>query len=306
MKIAVPASSALKEKGIKPLKLKEKEGLAVINGTQVMTGLGCLLIRDAENFFSILDIASALSLEGLGCNLDAFDSRVHNLRPIKGQIQVAEKIRALVSGSMLLGSANRVQDPYSVRCIPQVHGAFYETLNFATKIIETEINSVTDNPIIFPEDDSVISAGNFHGQPIAICLDLLGIALAEACAYSERRTDKLLSGLNPKLPLFLTNDSGLSSGMMVLQYAAAALNSRISVLATPAGLMERKCLRGQEDHSSMGVTSALKAQEIIELGLKVLATELICSCQAIEILGETRLGKGTSQALKLVRKNSRT
>jgi histidine ammonia-lyase len=298
---AVLAESALKEAGIRPLKLREKEGLALINGTQVMTGLGCIISGDTKNFLDTLDIASALSLEALGGNIEAFDPRVHNLRPINGQIAVASKIRALLSGSRLLGSAKRVQDPYSLRCIPQVHGAFYETLDFLRKILQTEINSVTDNPIIFPEDDAVISAGNFHGQPIALSLDLIGLALAEACAYSERRTDKLLSGLNSELPLFLTRDSGLSSGMMVLQYTAAALNSKIATLATPAGLWTANVSAGQEDHSSMGVTSALKAQEIIELGLKVLAIELICSCQALELLGAEKLGRGTKEALRLIR-----
>jgi histidine ammonia-lyase len=298
----IPTRTALKELGLKPIKFKEKEGLAMINGTQVMTGLACLLIHDAINFFDLLDIASALSLEALEGNVDAFDKRVHDLRPINGQIEVASRIRELVSGSELLGKAGRIQDPYSLRCIPQVHGAFREALRFARSIVETEINSVTDNPIIFPEDDSVISAGNFHGQPLAIALDLLGVALAEACVYSERRTDKLLSGLNSNLPLFLTNDSGLSSGMMVLQYTAASLISKISTLAIPSGLWNANVSAGQEDHASMGVTAALKAQEIIESGIKVIAIELICGSQAVDLLGERKLGKGTSLAKKLVRK----
>ncbi|MDA4112084.1 MAG: aromatic amino acid lyase, partial [Thaumarchaeota archaeon] len=175
-------------------------------------------------------------------------------------------------------------------------------LRFVRSIVETEINSVTDNPIIFPDDDSVISAGNFHGQPIAIALDLLGLALAEACTFSERRIDKLLSGLNPKLPLFLTTDAGLSSGMMVLQYTAAALISKNSILATPAGLGSASVSAGQEDHASMGVTSALKAREIIEIATKVVAIELICASQAVDLLGVENLGTGTSRAVKQVRK----
>ena len=218
----LPTKQFLKTVGLKPIKLKEKEGLAIINGTQVMSGLGCLLVEDATNFLDLLDIAAALSLEALGGNIDSFDPRIHELRPIPGQIEVASQIRQLVSESELLGSAKRVQDPYSLRCIPQVHGGFREALKFVKSMIKVEINSVTDNPVIFP-DDSVISAGNFHGQPIAIALDLLGLTLAEACVYSERRIDKLLSGLNPSLPMFLTKNSGLRSGMMILQYTAAVL-----------------------------------------------------------------------------------
>ena len=296
-----PANVVLKELGIKPLRLREKEGLAIINGTQVMTGLGCLLVSDALNFFDLLDIAAVFSLEALGGNIDAFESRVHNLRPIKGQTEVAERIRALSSLSKLIGRSKRVQDPYSLRCIPQVHGAFREVLDFARKIVEIEINSVTDNPIIFAEDDSVISAGNFHGQPIAVALDMLAVVIAEACTFSERRIDKLLSGLNPKLPLFLTEDSGLSSGMMVLQYTAAALNSKIALLATPAGLWTATVSAGQEDHSSMGMTSALKAQEMLHLAMKVVGIELICASQAAELLDEKALGTGSTTALKLIR-----
>ena len=300
----LPTKQFLKTVGLKPIKLKEKEGLAIINGTQVMSGLGCLLIEDATNFLDLLDIAAALSLEALGGNIDSFDPRIHELRPIPGQIEVASQIRRLVSGSELLGNANRVQDPYSLRCIPQVHGAFREALKFAKSMIEVEINSVTDNPVIFP-DDSVISAGNFHGQPIAIALDLLGLTLAEACVYSERRTDKLLSGLNPSLPMFLTENSGLRSGMMILQYTAAALVNRNTILAAPAGLHSAVVSAGQEDHASMGVTSALKAREIIINATKVVAIELMCGCQAVEMLGSSRLGKGSQVAIKKIRKLTR-
>ena len=257
-----------------------------------MSGLGCLLVKDATNFLDLLDIAAALSLEVLGGNIDSFDSRIQELRPIPGQIEVASQIRQLVSGSELLGSAERVQDPYSLRCIPQVHGGFREALKFAKSMIEVEINSVTDNPVIF-SDDSVISAGNFHGQPIAIALDLLGLTLAEACVYSERRTDKLLSGLNPSLPMFLTKNSGLRSGMMILQYTAAALVNQNTILAAPAGLHSAVVSAGQEDHASMGVTSALKAREIIINATKVVAIELMCGCQAAEMLGQAKLGKGS-------------
>ena len=297
----LPSRQFLKKVGLKPIRLKEKEGLAIINGTQVMSGLGCLLVKDATNFLDLLDIAAALSLEVLGGNIDSFDSRIQELRPIPGQIEVASQIRQLVSGSELLGSAERVQDPYSLRCIPQVHGGFREALKFAKSMIEVEINSVTDNPVIF-SDDSVISAGNFHGQPIAIALDLLGLTLAEACVYSERRTDKLLSGLNPSLPMFLTKNSGLRSGMMILQYTAAALVNQNTILAAPAGLHSAVVSAGQEDHASMGVTSALKAREIIINATKVVAIELMCGCQAAEMLGQAKLGKGSQVSIKNIRK----
>jgi histidine ammonia-lyase len=300
----IPAKKALKENKVRPVKLREKEGLALINGTQVMTGLGCLLLFDSVNLFDVLDIAAALSLEALQGNPSAFDIRVHSLRPFAGQVGVAETVRTLVSGSKLISKSGRVQDPYSLRCVPQVHGAYRDSLNFAGSIIGVEINSVTDNPIIFPEDDSVVSAGNFHGQPVALALDLLGIAVAGACVISERRVDKLLSGVNDKLPLFLTKESGLNSGMMVLQYTAAALISQNKVLASPATLDSANVSAGQEDHSSMGVTAALKAREIVDNAFGVAAIELLCSCQAIEFLNPAELGDGTSKAFGLVRKIS--
>ena len=297
----IPARDLINTSGLEPLSLKAKEGLAIINGTQAMSGLGALLIHDADSFLQILDIAAAMSLEALGGNLEPFDPRVHQLRAIPGQIEVAKKIREFVSGSRLIGSGPRIQDPYSLRCIPQVHGAFREALRFAKSLLEIEINSVTDNPLIF-SDETVISAGNFHGQPIAVSTDFLGIIIAEAGAYSERRTDKLLSGFNNKLPLFLAKNSGLHSGLMILQYTAAALVNRNVVLATPAGLYSADVSAGQEDHASMGVTSVLKAREILTNSTRIVAIELLCACQALDLLGEDKLGKRTSGVLKEVRK----
>jgi histidine ammonia-lyase len=296
------AAQALRQGGLKAVKLKEKEGIALINGTQVMTGLGCLLVFDCKNLLDVLDIASAASVEALGGNLSPYDERVHLLRPLKGQIEVAQTIRRLLSGSKLASRSGRVQDPYSLRCIPQVHGAFREALDFARSMVEVEINSVTDNPIVFPEDDSVLSAGNFHGQPVALALDLLCIAVTEACVISERRVNKLLSSFNPKLPLFLTKKSGLNSGMMVLQYTAASLIAQNRVLATPASLDSANVSAGQEDHSSMGVTAALKCREAIDNAFKVVAIELMCACQAIDLLSPFEPGKGTARTFELVRK----
>jgi histidine ammonia-lyase len=290
--------------GLKPIILKEKEGLAIINGTQVMSGLGSLLVHDAANFLDALDVAAAVSLEALGGNLESFDPRVHELRPVQGQIEVADHMNQILSGSKLVGTGKRTQDPYSLRCIPQVHGAFREALRFCRSLVETEINSVTDNPLIFP-DEEVISAGNFHGQPIALALDLLGIVIAEAGVYSERRIDKLLSGFRIDLPLFLSKNSGLHSGLMILQYTASALASQNMVLASPAGLHNASVSAGQEDHASMGVTSALKAREILANSIKILAIELLCGCQALDLISKEKKGKGTKIAYEEVRKISK-
>ncbi len=299
----VPTKQAFRQLGLKPIILKEKEGLAIINGTQVMSGLGSLLVDDVDIFLQALDIAGALSLEALGGNLEPFDHRVHDLRPVQGQIEVARHIRQLLSNSDFVGTGKRIQDPYSLRCIPQVHGAFHEALRFSKSMIESEINSVTDNPLILP-DGAVISAGNFHGQPIALALDLLGIAIAEAGVISERRIDKLLSGLRSDLPLFLSRNSGLNSGLMILQYTAAALVSQNMVLAHPAGLNNAVVSAGQEDHASMGVTSALKAREMLVNSTKILAIELLCACQAQDLLDKGKKGDGTKIAYQEVRKIS--
>jgi histidine ammonia-lyase len=300
----MPAKKFFEGSRLHPIRLKEKEGLAIINGTQVMSGLGSLIIHDVSNFLENLDIAAAVSLEALGGNLDQFDRQVHELRPVEGQIQVADHLKQLVSGSQLLGRGRRTQDPYSLRCIPQVHGAFREAFRFATSLMETEINSVTDNPLIFP-DGSVISAGNFHGQPIAVALDLLGIILAEAGAFSERRIDKLLSAFTRDLPLFLSKNSGLHSGLMILQYTAAALVNQTIVLASPAGLHSAEVSAGQEDHASMGVTSALKAREILSHVNRILAIELLCGCQALDLIPNKRPGHGSETVYGKVRNLSK-
>jgi histidine ammonia-lyase len=292
---------ALSAKKIRPVKLKAKEGLAIINGTQVISGIGSLVVADAYHLLKILDVAAAVTLEALGGKMQPYDPRVHDLRPIRGQIAVAERIRGLTLGSKLVETGDRVQDPYSLRCVPQVHGAVNEAVKFAYSQITVEINSVTDNPLIF-SDETVISAGNFHGQPVALPLDFLGIALAEAGSFSERRIDKLLSGFDRRLPLFLTKQLGLNSGMMILQYTAAALVNQNAVLATPAGLNSATVSAGQEDHASMGVTSALKANEILANATKILAIELICACQALDFQGPEKAGAGTKIAYGLVRK----
>lgn len=302
----------LRSKGIKPISLKAKEGLSIINGTQVMTAIGALTIYDSVVLLRNLDIAAAMTLESLGASLSPFDSRIQNLRPMHGQAHVAARIQKLTRDSDLIESSTELQDPYSLRCIPQVHGAFYDAVDYIRKVIEIELNSVTDNPIVFPEQDQVVSGGNFHGQPVALSLDFLSLVLAEISIFCERRIDKLLSSHNPKLPLFLSNDPGLNSGLMVTQYTAASLVAENRILGTPAGLSSASVSAGQEDHASMGVTAALKAEEALNHTIKVIAIEMLCASQALDFLvekhgaksKETRLGQGTEIALAEIRKIS--
>jgi len=280
----IPTSLVLLRIGIEPLKLKAKEGLAIINGTQVMTALGCLLIHDTEIALNNMDGISAMTLEALRAHLQPFQPRIQMIRPQEGQREVASRIVKFLQGSTIAGSTKRVQDPYSLRCIPQVHGAFYDALRFVKSIISAELDSVTDNPVVFSETDEIISTGNFHGQPVSLALDILCISLSEASAISERRIDKLLSGLNPDLPLFLAASPGLHSGLMVTQYSAATLVAQNRILARPASLDSANVSAGQEDHASMGVNAALKALEVLENTLYVLAVEATCAAQAIDII----------------------
>ncbi len=302
----LPTKSILRRKKVSPIKLKAKEGLAIINGTQVMTGLGCLLLNDSNSLLFNLDVAAAMTLEALRGSQASFESRIHQLRPLHGQAHVASRILRLIRDSSLIGTSNRIQDPYSLRCVPQVHGAFLDALQYLNQVLEVELNSVTDNPIIFPETDDVVSSGNFHGQPISLALDLLGVALASASVISERRINKLLSSFNPELPLFLAKESGLNSGLMVLQYTAASLVAENRILARPSSVDSADVSGGQEDHASMGVTSALKARKIWRNTTKVIALELMCAAQAIDLLQNGKLGQGTSIAYSLIRKYTQT
>ena len=305
----VRTSKVLQKLRLDPIRLKAKEGLAIINGTQVMTGLGALLINDVHSLIRNLDIAAAMSVESLGGSLSPFQSRIQKLRPMHGQAHVAARILRLLRDSRLTELENHVQDPYSLRCIPQVHGAFYDAWQYAKNVIEIELNSVTDNPIIFPESDEVVTAGNFHGQPVSLALDLLCMAVAEASVFSERRIDKLLSGFNPKLPLFLSSDPGLNSGFMVTQYTAAALVAENKILSRPASTENASVSAGQEDHASMGVTAALKARTVVDHTTTVIAIEILCAAQSLELLtgrDGKKMGQGTRIALKEVRSISRT
>lgn len=280
------AADALNDAGIEPVQLTAKEGLALINGTQLMTALGCLLLADAQNVLNVADISGAMSLEAVRGTNRSFDARIQDVRPHTGQRRVAERLRALTSNSEIMVShrhdPHRVQDPYSLRCIPQVHGASRDAIDYLARVIEIEINSATDNPLIFPDDGEVISGGNFHGQPLALALDFAAIAIAEIADISERRIEAQLDPHMSELPPFLTRHGGVDSGFMVSQYTAAALVSENKVLAHPASVDSIPTSANQEDHVSMGVTAALKATQILRNVETVLAIELLCAAEGID------------------------
>jgi len=293
--------SAMEEAGIPIVELEGKDGLGLINGTQIMTALGSLYIYEAESLIKTANIAGALTLEALQGLTNAMDPKIHKVRPHSGQGKCAENVRNLLQGSTYVNKGNRVQDAYSLRCMPQVHGASLDAINYVKNVINVEMNSVTDNPIVFPEEDEIISGGNFHGQPLALALDFLAIALSELANISERRIERLvnpqLSGLQP----FLAKNSGLNSGYMIAQYTAASLVSENKILASPASVDSIPSSANQEDHVSMGTISARKAGEVVENLRHVLAIELMCGVQAIDLQQPGLLGKGTKEAYKIVR-----
>ena len=295
---------AMEKAGIETVELTAKEGLALINGTQAMTAVGALAVYDSINLLKISDIAAALSIEALRGVKDAFDPRTHSIRPHKGQIQTAKNILNLTEGSTFVTRQGemRVQDAYSLRCVPQVHGASKDAVEYVKSKVEIEINSVTDNPIVTEEGD-VISGGNFHGQPMALSFDFLGIAMAEMANISERRLERLINYQLNDLPAFLVKEGGLNSGFMITQYAAAALVSENKILAHPASVDSIPSSANQEDHVSMGTIAARKGRDIIENVQRVLATEIMAACQAIDFREGYTLGEGTKEAYKVVREN---
>ena len=271
----------LKELKWEPLHLKAKEGLALLNGTQFMSAYASWCLIHAHRQIQLANIIGALSLDAFDGRIEAFDERVHKIRPHTGQIEVAASMRKLLEGSQLLQQPKtHVQDPYSFRCIPQVHGASLETIRYCTNILLTEINGVTDNPNVFPEDDTIISAGNFHGQPLALSLDFLAIALAELGSISERRTFQLISGAR-ELPNYLVANPGINSGLMIPQYTAASLVSQNKQLCSPASVDSIVSSNGQEDHVSMGSNAATKAYSVVKNIYSILAIELITASQAL-------------------------
>lgn len=276
------SDAALKEMKWKPLELKSKEGLALINGTQFMTAYGMYSLVMADRLLKWADAIAAISFDAYQCNPDCLDEHIQKIRPHAGQINTAKNVRNILAGSELSkGHLGNVQDPYSFRCIPQVHGASKDTFKFVLDTFLTEINSVTDNPNIFPEDDLILSGGNFHGQPLALTLDYLAIAMSEIANISERRTYQLLSGQRG-LPLFLIHEHGLNSGLMIPQYTAASLVSENKQLCTPASVDSISSSNNQEDHVSMGANAATKCFAVIKNVERVLAIELLTACQALE------------------------
>lgn len=273
---------ALKNAGLKSLTLTSKEGLALLNGTQFMSAYGVNNIIRSKELNTWADVITAISLDAFDGKIDPFKDHLHTIRAHPGQLQTAVTIRKLLEGSEIVKQEKKqVQDPYSFRCAPQVHGATKDTLNYVTSVFETEINSVTDNPTIFPAEDEILSGGNFHGQPLALALDFLCIAMSELASISERRTYLLVSGQRD-LPPFLAPEAGLNSGFMIPQYTAASIVSQSKQLCTPASADSIVSSNGQEDHVSMGANAATKCFTVIENTQKVLAIELLNAAQALE------------------------
>ncbi len=271
----------LKQNNLSTINLEAKEGLALLNGTQFMSAYGVYCLLKSHKLSYLSDLITCISIDAYNCNMSPYDPLVHLVRPHRGQVKTAERILDLLDGSEIGKSKNKsVQDPYSFRCVPQVHGATKDTIVFVTKTIKTEINSVTDNPNIFIAEDKIISGGNFHGQPLALTLDYLGIALAELGSISERRTYQLIAGLR-ELPPFLVKKPGLNSGFMIPQYTAASIVSQNKQLATPASVDSIVSSNGQEDHVSMGANSATKCLRIVNNLERILAIELMNASQAI-------------------------
>jgi len=272
----------LKKFGWAPVELKSKEGLALLNGTQFMSAYSVYIITMAERLSSIADITSAISLEAYDGRLDPFFESIHAIRPHKGQITTAKAFRKMLKGSQLISQTKaHVQDPYSFRCIPQVHGASKDAITYAKSVILTEINSVTDNPTIFPDEDLIVSGGNFHGQPLALIFDFLAIALAELGSISERRVYRLIAGQRD-LPEFLVANPGLNSGFMIPQYTAASIVSQNKQLCTPSSVDSIPSSNEQEDHVSMGANGATRLLRIAENLQKIIAIELFTAVQALE------------------------
>ena len=277
-----PAAVVLKQLKLEPITLKSKEGLALLNGTQFMSAYGVWCLLKATKLNALADFIGAISLDAFDGRIEPFKDNIHIIRPHKGQLQTAQTIRKILEGSEILSQKKvQVQDPYSFRCIPQVHGATKDATNYVNSVFETEINSVTDNPTVFPEDDEIISGGNFHGQPLAISLDFLAIAIAELGSISERRVYQLISGIR-NLPAFLVAKPGLNSGFMIPQYTAASIVSQNKQLCTPASIDSIVSSNGQEDHVSMGANAATKCFQVIENVEKLLAIELLNASQALE------------------------
>jgi len=297
------SSEALKKAGLAPIVMSGKDGLAMINGTTVMTAIGSLACHDAMQLLKTANIGTALVFEAFKGIRAALDERIHKCRGHKGQIYVADFILKMLEGSSSCDSREGdVQDPYTLRCVPQVHGASKDAIEYVASVLETELNAVTDNPLVFPKEGDVISGGNFHGQPIAIVMDFLAIAVSELANIAERRIERMVNPqLSGGLPAFLVEKGGINSGFMIPQYTAACLVSENKVLAHPASVDSITSSGNKEDHVSMGTTAARKLIEIIKNVQHVLAIEWLVVAQACDLRGIKKYGKGTDLAMKKIR-----
>ncbi len=304
---SISARTAFKKFNLKPVTLSAKEGLALINGTQMMTAFASFICIKAQRLAKLADISAAMSHEALRGTDKAYDARLHDLRPYEGQKNTAQNMRRLIENSEIrkshLENDPRVQDSYSIRCIPQIHGASKDAINYVCSKIEIEINSVTDNPLLFPDDGDHLEGGNFHGQPVALAMDFMKIALAELANVAERRIERLVNGSLSGLPRFLTPEGGLNSGFMIAQYTAASLVSENKTLAHPASVDSIPTSANQEDHNSMGSIAARHCFQILKNVETVIAIELLASAQGIEFLQPMKCGDGTEAAYKFIRKN---
>ena len=294
---------AMEKAGIGVIELMAKEGLALINGTQVMTSVGAHTVYDAIRLLDVCDLSASMTFEALHGITSVLDERLHALRAHKGQMHTAKNMQKMLRESKctMIQGEGKIQDAYSLRCTPQVHGASRDAVEYIKEKVEIEMNSVTDNPIIFSDTMEGISGGNFHGQPVALAFDFLGIALAELADISERRLERMVNPALNGLPAFLVENGGLNSGFMIVQYSAAALVSENKVLSHPASVDSIPSSGNQEDHVSMGTIGARKAMEILKNTRRVIAMEMMCACQAIDLGTKKQLGYATQKAYNIIR-----
>jgi len=300
----LPGRAALARAGLEPVVLEAKEGLALVNGTQAMCAVGALALLRGEALTQVADLAGAMTLEGLLGSHRPFIPPIQAVRPHPGQTAVAEHLRALLRDSEIVVShadCSKVQDPYSLRCMPQVHGAVRDGLSYGRRVLSIEVNSATDNPLVFPGEDLIVSGGNFHGQPVSLALDVLAIACTQLSAISERRVEQLVNPALSGLPPFLAKNSGLNSGFMIAQVTSAALVAESRVLSHPASVDSIPSSAGREDHVSMGMTAALKARQVVEFTRSCLAVEVLVAAQALDFRKPLRAGRGVAAAHAAVR-----
>jgi histidine ammonia-lyase len=302
----VRSDFAIHQIGKSPAKLGPKDGLALINGTSVMLALGILALHEAKKLVKYADIISCLTLDAVRGTASAFDERISRLKPQPGQVDVSANLLKIIKGSEIVLSHKedgKVQDPYSLRCIPQVHGACRQTLRHAEEVLEIELNSVTDNPLVFVDTGDVVSGGNFHGEALALCMDYLAMGLSEICNIAERRVEKMMNPHFSDLPAFLTKNSGLNSGLMIAHVTMAALASENKYLCHPASVDSIPTSTDKEDHVSMGVTSGRKLHEVISNVQHGLAIELLCNTQGLEFLRPLKTSPALEKVFNLVRKH---